>query len=100
MPAPPIVPNTQDQGVSEEAYTYLQQYIHRESGIALGRDKAYLLRCRLQPIIDQERLASIDDLCRRLQQSPTDALRRRVVESMTTHETFFFRAFPVYAMRR
>ena len=36
-------------------YAFLQAYIQRESGIALGQDKLYLLKSRLQPVMEQER---------------------------------------------
>jgi len=79
------------EGLTLENYLFLEQYVHRESGILLGPDKLYLLRSRLQPLMQQERLASLDQLCDRLRKTPTESLRRRVVESMTTHETLFFR---------
>jgi chemotaxis protein methyltransferase CheR len=86
--------------LSPANYAFLQQYVHRESGIALGPDKLYLLQSRLQPLLEQERLASLDELCVRLRTAPSEALRRRVVESITTHETQFFRDPPVYEMLR
>jgi len=77
--------------LSADNYRFLQQYIQRESGIALGDDKLYLIQARLMPVLAQEKLASLDELCVRLQKAPQESLRRRVVESMTTHETLFFR---------
>ena len=87
-------------GLKPENYTFLEQYIHRESGILLGPDKLYLLKSRLQPLVDQEQLNSLDHLCDRLRAAPTESLRRRVVESMTTHETLFFRDPAVFDMLR
>jgi chemotaxis protein methyltransferase CheR len=81
-------------------YAFLQDYIQRESGIALGQDKLYLLKSRLLPIVERERLASLDELCQRLRIAPTPALRRRVAEAMTTHETLFFRDPAVYEALR
>ncbi len=86
--------------LSPENYTFLQQYIQRESGISLGNDKLYLLKSRLQPIVEQQRLKSLDELCGRLRTNPPEALRRAVVESMTTHETLFFRDPAVFDMLR
>ena len=77
-------------------YAFLQDYIHRESGIALGQDKLYLLKSRLLPVMEGEHLGSLDELCQRLRSAPTAALRRSVVEAMTTHETLFFRDPAVY----
>lgn len=89
-----------NEALSAANYAYLQQYIHRESGIALGGDKLYLVKSRLVPLLEGERLGSLDDLCARLRSAPTEALRRKVVESMTTHETLFFRDPAVYDVLR
>ena len=77
--------------LTAESYAFLQQYIQRESGIALGEDKLYLLQSRLMPLAESEHLGTLEALCLRLKLGATDALRRRVVEAMTTHETLFFR---------
>ena len=77
--------------MSPENYQFLKQFVHRESGIALGDDKLYLIQARLLPVLAEERLSSLDEICVKLRAAPSEALRRRVVESMTTHETLFFR---------
>jgi chemotaxis protein methyltransferase CheR len=82
--------------ISSDNYAFLQAYIQRESGIALGEDKLYLLKSRLLPIMEHESVRSLDELCQRLRSGPTPALRRSVVEAMTTHETLFFRDPAVY----
>ncbi|HUA60985.1 MAG TPA: protein-glutamate O-methyltransferase CheR [Verrucomicrobiae bacterium] len=87
-------------GITPENYAFLEQYIHRESGILLGPDKLYLLKSRLQQLLQQERLGSLDQLCEHLRKSPTESLRRKIVESMTTHETLFFRDPAVFEMLR
>jgi len=90
MAGEPVLANP-SQAILPENYSFLEVYIHRESGILLGPDKLYLLKSRLQPLLQQERLASLDQLCDRIRRTPTESLRRRIVESMTTHETLFFR---------
>ena len=77
--------------LSLENFAFLRQYVYRESGIALGDDKLYLINSRLTPVLQDQHLASLNDLCVRLRTAPTEELRRKVVESMTTHETLFFR---------
>ena len=87
-------PETPD--LSNHNYAFLQAYIQRESGIALGEDKLYLLKSRLLPIMERERVRSLDELCDRLRNAATPDLRRHLVEAMTTHETSFFRDPAVY----
>jgi len=83
---PPLMPE-----LSLEDYAFLQSYIERESGIALGQDKLYLLKSRLLPVVEHQRLRSLSELCQRLRANHPPDLRRSVVEAMTTHETLFFR---------
>ncbi len=77
--------------ISPENYVYLQQQVYRDSGIVLDADKHYLLESRLMPIVRNERLSSLDDLCIQIKKQPTSRLCKQVVEAMTTNETLFFR---------
>lgn len=82
--------------LSAEDYGFLQAYVQRESGIALGEDKLYLLKSRLLPVLEDQRLRSLAELCQRLRATHSSDLRRSVVEAITTHETLFFRDPAVY----
>jgi len=82
--------------LSPANYAFLSAYIRRESGIALGDDKLYLIRTRLEPIMVANQCATLDELCEKLRTKPTPALCTAVVEAMTTHETLFFRDTTVY----
>lgn len=77
--------------VHPREYRFLQEYVYRESGIVLDEDKSYLLEARLMPIVHERRLGSINDLCALLRATRDPALKQRVVDAMTTNETFFFR---------
>ncbi len=81
------VPNT----ISADNYAYLQRYIYQESGIVIEAGKNYLLESRLLPIVRQEHLSTLNDLCNLLRATAPAPLRKQVVESMTTNETLFFR---------
>ena len=77
-------------------YRFLQEYVYRESGIVLDKDKHYLIEARLMPIVTRERLGSLNDLCALLRGVSGAAVKRQVVDSMTTNETQFFREMPHY----
>ncbi len=51
-------------------------------------------------MVRDEHLASLNELPGRLRQGATEDLRRRIAESMTTHETTFFRDPAVFEMLR
>ena len=77
--------------LSAQGYSFLQTYIHRESGIVLDEDKRYLIESRLLPIVRKENLASLDELCGHLAAGRRPTLATQVIDAMTTNETLFFR---------
>lgn len=90
--APPVSPAL----LSPDNYSFLQQYIYRESGIVIDEGKGYLLESRLTPIVKAEKLSTLNDLCRLLRATASPALKAKVVESLTTNETLFFRDSNVF----
>src|SRR3954447_15107209 len=82
--------------ISQENYAFLQARIYRDSGIVLDHTKQYLMEARLMPIVREEKLATLNDLCTRLRNAENTSLNRQVVEAMTTNETMFFRDMPVF----
>ncbi len=82
--------------LSAQSYRFLQSYVQRESGIVLDDDKQYLLQARLLPIVQRERLGSLDELCQRIASGRTPHLASDVIDAMTTNETLFFRDVQVF----
>src|ERR1044071_1010012 len=82
--------------LTPENYLFLERYVHRETGIQLGEDKQYLLESRLLPLLRDEGLTGLNALCDRLRRGIPEAMRLRIAECMTTHETLFFRDPAVY----
>jgi chemotaxis protein methyltransferase CheR len=77
--------------IYSENYRFLQQHVYSQAGIVLEEDKHYLFESRLTPIVRQLGLGSINDLCALIQATREPEVGRRVVEAMTTNETYFFR---------
>jgi len=77
--------------ILSDNYRFLQEHIYAESGIVLEQDKHYLFESRLMPIVKQLGLGSINELCAMVRSVRERDLSRRVVEAMTTNETYFFR---------
>lgn len=78
-------------GIRPENFRFLQQHVYSNSGIVLEEDKHYLFESRLAPIARQLGLGSVNDLCALMQATRGEEVGRRVVEAMTTNETYFFR---------
>ncbi|MDQ2842094.1 MAG: protein-glutamate O-methyltransferase CheR [Acidobacteriota bacterium] len=86
--------------ITPENYAFLQKRIYRDSGIVLDDSKLYLIESRLAPILESDRIATLNDLCVLLKTIGGASLRQRVVEAMTTNETLFFRDPPVFEALR
>jgi chemotaxis protein methyltransferase CheR len=66
------------------------QFINRAAGIVLTPDKAYFIEARLSPVLREEGIASLDQLMTKVEGGDR-RLCGRVVDALTTNETFFFR---------
>ncbi|HLJ51363.1 MAG TPA: protein-glutamate O-methyltransferase CheR [Bryobacteraceae bacterium] len=87
--------------IQPENLFFLCRQIYTDSGIVLEQGKEYLLEARLIPIMREQGLRTLDELCLLLQADHDRVVRRRVVEAITTNETYFFREPTQYdALRR
>ncbi len=66
------------------------QFISRSAGIVLTAEKAYFIEARLSPVVREEKAASIDELMTRAERGDR-RIAQRIVDALTTNETFFFR---------
>ncbi len=71
-------------------YEYLCKFLKDRSGLDLSADKQYLIESRLLPLARKAGLTSIGELVQKMKGGAA-AISDRVVEAMTTNETFFFR---------
>lgn len=77
--------------LSRETAERLSQHIQKLCGLALGKNKDYLIRHRLKPLVLSEGLSSYDQLLDRLQGRGGSRLHDPIIEAITTKETSFFR---------
>ena len=76
--------------MSTVAISRVIEFINRQAGIILTPDKAYFVEARLSPVLREEKIATIDELIQRAERGDR-RLQQRVVDALTTNETFFFR---------
>ena len=69
----------------------LAQYVYSVCAISLDESKGYLLEGRLAGLVEETRCGSYGALVQRARSDSTRALERRIVDAITTNETFFFR---------
>jgi chemotaxis protein methyltransferase CheR len=72
-------------------YDYLRERLKERSGLSLSAEKQYLVESRLLPVARKAGLNGLSDLVAKLKAPGATALTIRVVEAMTTNESFFFR---------
>jgi chemotaxis protein methyltransferase CheR len=82
-------------------FDFIRALVRQRSAIVLERDKLYLAEARLGPLARQMGFSSLGAFVAHLRAGADDAVERRVVESMATAETSFFRDIhPFEALRR
>lgn len=70
---------------------FLFDLIRTYTGISLDASKGYLLTSRLSPLLREEGLTSLSELCAALRSNGSGHLLQSVLDAMTTNETSFFR---------
>ncbi len=84
----------------KDDYGVFQAFLQSACGIVLGDNKQYLVANRIRRILEEQQVATLTALVRRMEQDPRCGLRERVINAMTTNETFWFRDnFPFEILR-
>jgi chemotaxis protein methyltransferase CheR len=86
--------------ISDADFQYIRNVVYQKAAIVLEEGKAYLVESRLQPIARREGFGSLSEMVSQLRGRPVNGLHWKVVEAMTTNETYFFRdVYPFEALR-
>ncbi len=72
-------------------FELIAQLLKERSGLALNKEKAYLLESRLNPVARKWNFSGFDELAQAIRVKKDEALLVDVTEAMTTNESFFFR---------
>ncbi len=82
------------------AFGYIRQMVKDQAGIIVEPGKEYLAESRLSTVAREHGFAELTQLVNQLRMRPFGELHRRVIESLTTNETSFFRDLkPFEALR-
>ncbi|MFW2374731.1 MAG: CheR family methyltransferase [Gammaproteobacteria bacterium] len=74
-----------------EEYRNFRQFLELACGIVLGENKHYLVSSRLNRLMREMQIDTLQGLVDQLGQSPSSQLKACVIEAMTTNETLWFR---------
>jgi len=87
--------------LSDSQYQEFCDFLQKICGISLGENKHYLVNSRLNKVLRDNNITSITELLNIVRQSQQNQLRDRVVDAMTTNETFWFRDnYPFEALKK
>jgi len=79
--------------ITSREYSEFQVFLRQSCGIEIGENKQYLVKNRLMAVLKEFDLASFSELLKHLNKGSgySGRLQSRVVDAMTTNETFWFR---------
>jgi len=80
-----------NQSISARDYDSFRQFLEEACGIVLGDNKQYLVASRLNRLLKELDLSAVGELIEQLKKQPRSGLRERIIDAMTTNETFWFR---------
>ncbi|MEJ2692591.1 MAG: protein-glutamate O-methyltransferase CheR [Candidatus Thiodiazotropha sp.] len=84
--------------INPAEYSLFQQFLQNACGIQLGPGKEYLVSSRLGGLMKEVQVASLGELLRQLNSFSNSQLKTRVIDAMTTNETFWFRDIGHYIL--
>ncbi|VAW83367.1 Chemotaxis protein methyltransferase CheR [hydrothermal vent metagenome] len=78
--------------IKSDEYEEFRRFLEEACGILLGENKHYLVQSRLGKLVRENVDGGLGELVKKLRtERQGGALRERVIEAMTTNETFWFR---------
>ncbi|MEW8508601.1 MAG: protein-glutamate O-methyltransferase [Candidatus Thiodiazotropha sp.] len=77
--------------ITPAEYESFKTFLQQACGILLGNGKEYLVSSRLNKIMQEAQVESLGALLKLLQSTANSRLKVKVIDAMTTNETFWFR---------
>lgn len=77
--------------MTDDLLHFFRKLVLDRSGLALSKDKDYLLKARLEPVARSSGLGAVEALLCKVRMEPNGPLARQAIDAMCTHESFFFR---------
>ena len=87
--------------MKEHKFTWFREFLERKSGIVITKDKAYLVKSRLQSLVIKHGADDLNALILKIKQQENSTLAHEAIDLMTTNETLFFRdGYPFEALKQ
>lgn len=86
--------------ISADEFQVVRNILRQHAALVLDEGKEYLVEARLTPLASRQGFSSLSTFINRLRSLPSPDLYQKVVESMTIHETSFFRDWRTFQLLR
>ncbi|MFT5084740.1 MAG: chemotaxis protein methyltransferase CheR [Lentisphaeria bacterium] len=83
--------NFESVQLGSEEYLQFRDYLKQVAGIDLGNNKQYLVSTRIRRILLEYHCSTLAELTALIKKSSSYKVRQKVIDVMTTNETFWFR---------
>lgn len=77
--------------ISQDEFRLIRDYIEKHCGIYLTDDKVYLVETRLTTLMIEQGCSTFGELYEKSRKDKTNSLRDKMIEAITTNETYWFR---------
>lgn len=77
--------------ISLDEFHLIRDYIEKHCGIHLSDDKVYLVETRLTTLMYEQGCETFGDFYEKALRDKTNILRDKIIEAITTNETYWFR---------
>ncbi|MCG8488980.1 MAG: chemotaxis protein [Chromatiales bacterium] len=84
--------------ITSADYEAFKDFLQQACGILLGNGKEYLVSSRLNGVMKEAGIASLGELLKQIKSPIHSRLKVRVIDAMTTNETFWFRDIGHYIL--
>jgi chemotaxis protein methyltransferase CheR len=84
--------------ITPAEYEAFKTFLQQACGILLGNGKEYLVSSRLNNIMQQAQIGSLSELLSMIRSAEHSRLKVKVIDAMTTNETFWFRDIGHYIL--
>ncbi len=82
---------TETPQLSGAEFQEFRDFLQKVAGIDLGDNKQYLVSTRLRRVLAEYECSSLSDLTKLIQRPGNMQAKQKVIDEMTTNETFWFR---------
>ncbi len=86
--------------ISADEFQVIRNILRQHAALVLDDGKEYLVEARLTPLASRNGFSSLSTFIGRLRSLPSLDMYQKVVESMTIHETSFFRDWRTFELLR